>query len=521
VRRRAAGAASVVRSARVTHRARHRRHGRIGAALAVLVAISASVWLATANPGRAASGVYLPPADPPANVPYPGTGSLAAVNRGRADEALSPIAGSQLRLLTVPEQVFVLLNLERVARSLPPFAAMTQSLDAVAQVGADTRTDPPDPPGVGSVVVSDGIEADTADPFLADFGWMYEDGCDPVANQIIISTDCSDNPPQPWAHRNRILSSPAGASCDQYMGVAEDQGVASIAAVLEFYCGAAAPSDQVFTWAQALPVVGQAPAPNTAVPCGAPGRSAGYRLAGADGGIFTFGNLPFCGSAGDLLLAAPIVGMADTPDRGGYWLVASDGGVFAYGDARFYGSLGGTRLNAPTVGMAPTTFGNGYWLVAADGGVFAFGAARFDGSMGGTRLNAPVVGMAVSPFGLGYWLVASDGGVFAFGAAHFEGSMGATELNAPIVGMAPSPFGLGYWLTASDGGVFAFGFNRFYGSLGGQHLDRPIVGITSGPFALGYWLVASDGGVFSYGDAAFSGSMGGDPLQAPVVGMSS
>jgi hypothetical protein len=480
----------------------------------------ASVWLATANPGRAATEVYLPPDDPPANVPYPGTGSLAAVNRGRADEGLGPIADSGLRQLDTDEQMFVVLDLEREARGLPPFSAMTQSLDAVAAVGADNRTDPPDPPSVGSVFVSDEIEADTADPLLADFGWMYEDGCVPVAGQIIVSTDCGDQPPQPWAHRNRILSMPSGASCDLFMGVAEGESASSIAAVLEFSCGAVPPSDQVFTWAQARQIIGQA-APNTAVSCDAPGRPAGYRLAGADGGVFAFGNLPFCGSEGDLSLDAPIVGMADTPDHGGYWLVAADGGVFAYGDARFYGSLASTRLNAPIVGMAAATFGNGYWLVASDGGVFAFGVARFYGSMGGTRLNAPVVGMALSPFGLGYWLVAADGGVFAFGAAHFEGSMGAVALNAPIVGMAPSPFGLGYWLAASDGGVFAFGFNRFYGSLGGRHLERPVVGITSGPFGLGYWMVASDGGVFAYGDAAFSGSMADPPLQGPVVGMSS
>ena len=32
--------------------------------------------------------------------------------------------------------------------------------------------------------------------------------------------------------------------------------------------------------------------------------------------------------------------MASTPDGAGYWLVASDGGVFSFGDAGFYGSAG-------------------------------------------------------------------------------------------------------------------------------------------------------------------------------------
>ena len=87
------------------------------------------------------------------------------------------------------------------------------------------------------------------------------------------------------------------------------------------------------------------------VPCNAPaGGPNGYDLTASDGGIFTFGNLPFCGSTGSILLNKPVVGMATTHDGGGYWLVASDGGIFAFGDATFYGSTGSMHLNAPIVG---------------------------------------------------------------------------------------------------------------------------------------------------------------------------
>jgi hypothetical protein len=44
--------------------------------------------------------------------------------------------------------------------------------------------------------------------------------------------------------------------------------------------------------------------------------------------------------------------MAATPDGGGYWLVASDGGVFTYGDAPFDGSAGSNGLVAPIVAAA-------------------------------------------------------------------------------------------------------------------------------------------------------------------------
>ncbi len=256
------------------------------------------------------------------------------------------------------------------------------------------------------------------------------------------------------------------------------------------------------------------------VPCTAPtGPPHGYDLSASDGGIFTFGNLPFCGSTGAITLNKPMVGMALTKDAGGYWEVASDGGIFAFGDAPFYGSTGAIHLNQPIVGMAPTPDGGGYWLVAADGGIFSFGDAAFYGSTGAIHLNKPIVGMAATPTGKGYWLVASDGGIFAFGDATFYGSTGGIPLNKPVVGMASTQSGHGYWLVASDGGIFAFGDAVFYGSTGAIHLNQPVVGMEATSTGLGYRFVAADGGIFCFGDAVFYGSMGGTHLNKPVVGM--
>jgi hypothetical protein len=262
------------------------------------------------------------------------------------------------------------------------------------------------------------------------------------------------------------------------------------------------------------PDSGQARLPGAAVQCSV---GSGYRMAAADGGVFSFCE-PFFGSMGGRPLVAPIVGAVDTPDREGYWLVAADGGVFAFGDARFYGSMGGRALNRPIVGMASTPDGGGYWLVAADGGVFAFGDARFDGSTGSIRLDRPIVGMSAAPQG-GYWLVASDGGLFSFGGARFFGSTGGRHLNQPVVGMATTRDGAGYWLVASDGGIFTFGDARFQGSMGGRPLNRPIVGMEASPDGSGYWEVASDGGVFTFGGATFHGSTGSLRLVAPIVAM--
>ena len=72
--------------------------------------------------------------------------------------------------------------------------------------------------------------------------------------------------------------------------------------------------------------------------------------------------------------------MAATPSGRGYWLVASDGGIFTFGDGNFFGSAGAIRLNQPVVGMAAFGSDAGYWFVAKDGGIFSYGQAPFLGS---------------------------------------------------------------------------------------------------------------------------------------------
>ena len=231
------------------------------------------------------------------------------------------------------------------------------------------------------------------------------------------------------------------------------------------------------------------------------GGIAGYWLAGNDGGVFSFGNAAFHGSAGNIHLVKPVVGMAGTTTGGGYWLVAADGGVFSFGDAAFHGSAGNIHLAKPVVGMAVTPDGGGYWLVASDGGVFSYGDAVFHGSMGAKHLDAPVVGIASTPDGAGYWLVAADGGVFSFGDAAFHGSMGALRLAQPVTGMARTPDGGGYWLVAADGGVFALGDAAFEGSLPGVGVHASGTALLPTATGAGYLIVTTDGRAIGFGDS--------------------
>jgi hypothetical protein len=241
----------------------------------------------------------------------------------------------------------------------------------------------------------------------------------------------------------------------------------------------------------------------------------GYRLAAEDGGLFSFGDAPFAGSAAGAATAT-VVGAASHVSGRGYWLVGADGRVHPFGSVPRLGSAT-LATRQPVVGMAATQGGDGYWLATRDGRTAALGAAPDLGSRAGEPLNQPVVGIAAAPRGDGYWLVARDGGLFSFGSARFLGSTGAIRLNQPVVGMAPTPTGDGYWLVARDGGVFAFGDAPYLGSTGSIRLNQPIVGMAATRSGRGYWLVASDGGMFAFGDAPFLGSTGAIALNRPIV----
>jgi hypothetical protein len=221
----------------------------------------------------------------------------------------------------------------------------------------------------------------------------------------------------------------------------------------------------------------------------------------------------------------------------GYWLAGADGGVFSFG-APFYGSgaapVGACDFSPQAsstrnpvlgcVGIASTPSGDGYWLLNAFRAAMAFGQAGQALQIGCTSLNGATgtwTGLASSPTGKGFFVTSSNGGVEGCGDAVPFGGLTTKTLNAAVVGIEATPDGKGYWLAAADGGVFSFGDASFYGSMGGTHLNAAVVGIAATPDGKGYWLASADGGVFSFGSAPFEGSMAGTPMNAPVVGIAS
>ena len=82
-----------------------------------------------------------------------------------------------------------------------------------------------------------------------------------------------------------------------------------------------------------------------------------------------------------MVLNAPIVGMATTRDGKGYWLVAADGGIFTFGDANFYGSAVGADLPDAAVGMVASPDGEDSSSLTENGVVLPYGDAQAFGGL--------------------------------------------------------------------------------------------------------------------------------------------
>jgi hypothetical protein len=160
---------------------------------------------------------------------------LAAIDAARAAEGVKPMTlPNGFTTLTVPEQVLVAINLERVDRGLPPFVGLTAVLDANAQRGADIADDPPDP-GAAYTVADTEWAGGSSNGLDAVYGWMYDDGIGSG------NLDCAKaGAPGCWGHRHGILDA-FGTVGSLVMGAAinttgdrtaGDKGGTSIAATL-------------------------------------------------------------------------------------------------------------------------------------------------------------------------------------------------------------------------------------------------------------------------------------------------
>ena len=120
---------------------------------------------------------------------------------------------------------------------------------------------------------------------------------------------------------------------------------------------------------------------------------------------------------GQPVLNAPIVGMAATHDGKGYWLVAADGGIFTFGDANFYGSAGSSNLPDAAVGMVASPGGGGYLIATENGVVLPYGDAQAFGGLSLDPTATQISAIIGNNQGTGYWLLDPQAWQYSFATA--------------------------------------------------------------------------------------------------------
>jgi hypothetical protein len=161
---------------------------------------------------------------------------------------------SNFAALSAGEQLFVLTDIERVDRGLPPVVGMVSQLTQDAQSAAAGNTDPSPSsvPPETSVMAWASNWAEAAGPLGSNYNWMYNDG--PGSGNLGCT---SSNPGACWGHRDNELGFNATRVAASHgvlvMGAAEsavpaDAPWSSDAELIALVTGS---PTYTYTWAQA------------------------------------------------------------------------------------------------------------------------------------------------------------------------------------------------------------------------------------------------------------------------------
>ena len=137
--------------------------------------------------------------------------AVAAINTGRADQGLPAMSlPNNFYQLPAIDQLFVLVNEERVSRGLVPVYGLSSSLNALAAQGSSANTDPPISQSTFSTGPwALGIYANWAEDFSTAgsmYDWMYNDGWGGTGNTSNLACT-SPTSSGCWGHRANILVS--------------------------------------------------------------------------------------------------------------------------------------------------------------------------------------------------------------------------------------------------------------------------------------------------------------------------
>ncbi len=188
---------------------------------------------------------------------------LQAIDNARAIEHLGPMTlPSNWYSLTTAQQLFVVADLERTARGLPPYLGINAALSAAAQRAAATGQDPAVAPGFAIGTDPQGYPAMGGawsggfSVLAADYMWMYDDGWGGSAAATSNVACTSARAAGCWAHRDELIGSDPGynpgvglttSTCEVGVGFAMVNGSGSFVDLIEK--PASTPPAMTFTWA--------------------------------------------------------------------------------------------------------------------------------------------------------------------------------------------------------------------------------------------------------------------------------
>ena len=417
--------------------------------------------------------------------------ALAAINRARAMEGVGPMSlPTDFTSLNQAQQLYTVVQDERIDRGLPFFAGMCTVCDQLSQLATTSGGDPyfsVFPPGVWQFSSDAGTSQ--ANALVVDYYWMYDDGWGGSSSTTMNQTCSGPTDPSCWLHRDNILT--GCPNCTLYFGGAQGTayGSLSFAIMLVGYDYSVSPPTD------------PTPPPSWLIgSCSIPTSWTGYRVVAWPGGMRATGSLPSCGSI-DLFphSRSPIIATGNDGSGGGYYQFAADGSVYPFGDAWLLPlSNPWFILFSDAVSATTTARGHGYWLLGSDGRIAGYGNATDYGYVINSAGRPPAVAIVSTADGHGFWVVRAQGRVFPFGDAALYPENGSTAVSGSVIAMARTMDGKGYWLLTSSGQVIGFGDARSAGPVSlSEGEPRGITASQTG----GYWVLTQSGRVFPFGGA--------------------
>jgi hypothetical protein len=187
---------------------------------------------------------------------------LEATDRAEHVEGLPSVRlPTNFGSLTIPDQLLVLVDIERISRGEAPVLGVSSADNVFAQVGARDNTDPILPPSAdadGSISAWSANYAAGVNTLDANYQWMYTDGWD---GRLTFNGACtSAHAPGCWGHRDNILANESRMPCDSttcsmimgagYVRNGATEGYNSYSEIFVQVTGVVPPLS--YTWTQAV-----------------------------------------------------------------------------------------------------------------------------------------------------------------------------------------------------------------------------------------------------------------------------